>query len=290
MVHLQDNPFSTEPNSPSSKTLSYKHRRFWKYAVRITLISSLLFICYLIGRGVQWQSLKENYGFNTKDVDFIRYFCSSESQSSLQKDLAPLETDELEHQKALHLNQQNSSPLDESIPSSVWDKLPVKGAYYMIVRNEKLGEARSVIKSMENHMVNGTQYPIVILNNQYFTEDFKKYVRKVATAPVFFGKIDAEAWEYPHWINVPLAEQLIKNQEINNVYRGGSLSYHQLLRYQSGFFFHHPLLRDVQYAWRLEPGADYSCQMDEDMFLLMKEQNKKLGNNINQLINYITGC
>jgi alpha 1,2-mannosyltransferase len=226
---------------------------------------------------VQWQSLSENYGFNAKDVDFVRYFCNSQSQSFLQQDTAPLASDELDHQKVLYLSQLNSSPPDENIPSNVWDNLPVKGAYYMIVRNEKLGEARAVIKSLENHMANGTRYPLVILNNQHFTEDFKKYVKKVATAPVFFGKIDAEAWEYPHWINVPLAEQLLKDQDTNGVYRGGSLSYHQLLRYQSGFFFHHPLLRDVDYAWRLEPGADYSCKMNEDMFLLMKEQNKKLG-------------
>ncbi|KAI8090076.1 glycolipid 2-alpha-mannosyltransferase-domain-containing protein [Gilbertella persicaria] len=274
MVFLHDNPFSSSDlNSPSKP--NYKRRRYWKILSRISLVTALLSACYFIGRSVHWDTLSQNYSFN-KDVDLARYLCNlpQVSDQSLEKDPSYLL---LEHQRAEHLNQKESPQPDVTIPDSVWRDLPVKGAYYMVVRNEKLTEARSVIKSMEDHMKNGTRYPWVLLNNQPFTAEFQKYIRKVVTAPVFFGKIDLETWDYPYWIDVDRAEFMMMGQELNNVHKGSSLSYHQLLRYHAGFFFHHPLLRDVEYTWRVEPGADYSCQMDQDMFLLMKEQNKTLG-------------
>lgn len=279
MVHLQDNPFhfdsATSPNAKSS----YQRRRFYKISIRVALICALSTVCYFVGRSVHWDSLTEVYGFDPRDVDFAQYFCSQPlilaSDNTFEKDSIDSNGSLLEHARAGYLTP--DIPSDTSIPREVWANLPVKGAYYMVVKNEKLQDARAVIKSMEDHMVNGTRYPWVILNNQHFTKGFRTNIKKLTSAPVFFGKIDLEAWEYPHWIDVPQAEYLMLNQEMNMVHKGSSLSYHQMLRYHAGFFFHHPLLRDVEYTWRVEPGADYSCEMNDDKFLKMKEDNKKLG-------------
>jgi alpha 1,2-mannosyltransferase len=282
MVHLQDNPFNSDTVSSPNKPSSYKRRRLWKITIRSSLVCILITVCYFFGRSIQWEILSENYGFNAKDVDFMRYFCSQIQPTSKQSiasanSLVQVVEEESEHHKAGYLNPQDTSLPDNTIPDQVWNDLPVKGAYYMVVRNENLADTRSVIRSMEDHMTNGTRYPWVFLNNQAFTADFKRYVKKVTNAPVFFGKIDLEVWEYPHWIDIPRAEFLMLQQEIHGAYKGASLSYHQLLRYHAGYFFHHPLLRNVEYTWRVEPGADYSCQMDQDMFLYMKQQQKKLG-------------
>jgi alpha 1,2-mannosyltransferase len=148
----------------------------------------------------------------------------------------------------------------------------------MVVSNQRLQDAKSVIRSIEDNMSNGSRYPWILLNSQHFDEKFQKYVKRVIKAPVFFGKIDTAAWEYPSWIDVPRAEYFLAEQGINQgIYKGASLSYHQLLRYHSGLIFHHPLFRKAQYAWRVEPGSEYTCNMDEDPFLVMKTNNKKLG-------------
>ncbi|KAG2205013.1 hypothetical protein INT47_002637 [Mucor saturninus] len=255
MVHLQDNPFHADSvTSPNAKT-SYQRRRFYKLSIRVALICVLSTVCYFVGRSVHWDSFSEVYGFDPRDVDFVQYFCnqpfnlaSDNAYEQLQEEVEPIEPIAIEHARTRYLRPE--TPADTFIPKGVWDNLPVKGAYYMVVRNEKLQDARSVIKSMEDHMINGTRYPWVILNNQHFTKEFRTYIKKVTTAPVFFGKIDLEAWEYPHWIDVPQAEYLMLNQEMN---------------------------MDVEYTWRVEPGADYSCEMNDDKFLKMKEDKKKLG-------------
>lgn len=48
-------------------------------------------------------------------------------------------------------------------------------------------------------------------------------------------------------------------------------------RFQSGFFFRHPLLDEFEYYWRLEPDVDYYCQLDYDVFQYMKDNKKKYG-------------
>lgn len=283
MVHLQDNPFHAESISPSNSKASYKRRKRCKTFIRVALISALSIMCYFIGRNVKWESLSESYGFDPRDADFVQYFCNQPSSTvasdisfddqstSSNKKPNPL----LEHVRAGYFKEEIIA--DTSIPKETWQDLPVKGAYYMVVRNEDLYGARSVIQSMRDHMSNGTRYPWILLNNQYFTKEFKTYVKKVIDGPVFFGKIDLKVWNYPDWIDIPHAEQKMLEQEVSGVHRGSSLSYHQLLRYHTGFFFHHPLFENVEYTWRVEAGADYSCQMDDDLFLKMKEEQKKLG-------------
>ncbi|KAI9262103.1 glycosyl transferase [Sporodiniella umbellata] len=247
MVRLQEGLIGKKP---------YYNRQKQKYGSRGIFIILAFVFCLAISQKVQWKGSSSLAQNNSNEID-------------------EEEKDVLEHQQAGYLKP--TIEPDQTIPDSVWDGLPTKSVYYMVVRNEKLGEARAVIRSMEDNMKNGTRYPWVLLNNQHFSMDFRKYIQRVTRSPVFFGKIDPEAWEYPEWIDIPRAENMMMEQEYSDVYNSARLSYHQLLRYQSGFFFHHPLFRKVEYTWRVEPGADYSCKMKEDLFLLMKEQQKKLG-------------
>lgn len=48
-------------------------------------------------------------------------------------------------------------------------------------------------------------------------------------------------------------------------------------RFQSGFFFRHPLLDAYDYYWRLEPDVDYYCDIDYDVFKFMRNNGKKYG-------------
>lgn len=47
-----------------------------------------------------------------------------------------------------------------------------------------------------------------------------------------------------------------------------------MCRFQSGFFFRHPLTMDLEYYWRVEPGIKLFCDIDYDPFLFMQMNNK----------------
>jgi hypothetical protein len=48
-------------------------------------------------------------------------------------------------------------------------------------------------------------------------------------------------------------------------------------RFQSGFFFRHPLLDAFEYYWRVEPSVQYFCDIDYDVFQMMKDNKFKYG-------------
>jgi alpha 1,2-mannosyltransferase len=50
-----------------------------------------------------------------------------------------------------------------------------------------------------------------------------------------------------------------------------------MCRFESGFFFHHPLLLDYEYYWRVEPSIELYCDVDYDVFRFMRDNKKKYG-------------
>ena len=47
-----------------------------------------------------------------------------------------------------------------------------------------------------------------------------------------------------------------------------------MCRYNSGFFFRHPLLMKYAWYWRVEPDIDFYCSINYDPFTFMRENNK----------------
>lgn len=50
-----------------------------------------------------------------------------------------------------------------------------------------------------------------------------------------------------------------------------------MCRFESGFFFQHPLLLDYEYYWRVEPSIELYCDVDYDVFRFMRDNNKMYG-------------
>ena len=117
------------------------------------------------------------------------------------------------------------------IEDQVWQNLPVKGAFYMLAEISDLQYARSSMRSIEDRFNHQYGYPWVILSSRYITPEFRKYITMVTDAPVYFGKIDLEAWEQPHWVAVDLAERAMQSLESQGVTHGSSLSFRRRARY-----------------------------------------------------------
>jgi hypothetical protein len=73
-------------------------------------------------------------------------------------------------------------------------------------------------------------------------------------------------------------ELTFKNRYVTNV----------LFRFQSGFFFRHPLLDPYEYYWRIEPDVNFYCDVDYDVFQMMKDNKFKYGNE--KVIHSVAGC
>ena len=156
-------------------------------------------------------------------------------------------------------------------------KKKAKAAIVILARNSDVEGLNKTIPQFESTFNHKFQYPYVFLNDVPFNENFKQSVRKLSKAEMKFGTVPHEHWSYPSWINQTRAAEVRMDMKKRNVIYGDSLPYRHMCRYNSGFFFRHPLLKEYDYYWRVEPWVEFYCNVNYDPFVFMQENNKKYG-------------
>ncbi|ORY79797.1 nucleotide-diphospho-sugar transferase [Leucosporidium creatinivorum] len=166
-----------------------------------------------------------------------------------------------------------------STPESSGNGTKANAAFVVLARNSDVWEILSSIRGMEDRFNSRYHYPWVFLNDEPFSDEFKARTSALASGPCSYGLIPKEHWppgsEMPEGINTTRAWEAIKEMGKKNIPYGGSLPYRKMCRYQSGFFWRHPLLDDYEFYWRVEPSVKFFCDIDYDPFMYMKENNKK---------------
>jgi alpha 1,2-mannosyltransferase len=148
-------------------------------------------------------------------------------------------------------------------------------AIVILVRNREAQDLASSLREFEAMFNSKYNYPYVMLNDEPFTQEFKDTIEPVISGKVEYGLVPTSQWSVPSWINATHALEKIAEMGQTNVPYGGSLSYRHMCRYNSGFFFRHPLVMQYDYYWRVEPGVRFLCEIDYDPFVYMRENKKK---------------
>ena len=147
----------------------------------------------------------------------------------------------------------------------------------ILARNSDLDGLKQSLPQFENRFNKKYHYPYVFLNEVEFTEEFKKGVKEMISSKAEFGLIPEDHWSYPKWIDVKKADAARAKMQKDNIIYGGSLPYRHMCRFNSGFFFRHPLLKTYDFYWRVEPGVDFTCDINYDPFLFMEDNGKEYG-------------
>jgi len=133
------------------------------------------------------------------------------------------------------------------------------------------------MKQMEDRFNKQYDYPYVFLNEEPFSDQFKKETTEITGSPTYYGFIPHDHWFQPDWIDEEKASAARKAMDAAKVIYGGSLPYRNMCRYNSGFFYRHELLKDFDYYWRVEPGVNFYCDVNYDPFLFMQDNDKLYG-------------
>ncbi|KAI8884585.1 glycosyltransferase family 15 protein, partial [Backusella circina FSU 941] len=152
-----------------------------------------------------------------------------------------------------------------------------KAAFVVLARNTDLFGLRESMRMMEDRFNRKFNYPWVFLNDEPFDEKFKEWTTGIASGETYYGTLEHEMWGYPDWIDQEKAKKNREKMEQDGIIYGGSESYRHMCRFQSGFFFRHPLLDQFDYYWRVEPDVKFMCDVDYDPFKLMRERDLKYG-------------
>ncbi|CCA77793.1 probable mannosyltransferase involved in N-linked and O-linked glycosylation [Serendipita indica DSM 11827] len=149
--------------------------------------------------------------------------------------------------------------------------------FVILARNADLNGVMESIRQLEDRFNRHYHYPYVFLNEKPFSEEFKRWTSNLASGTVEYGLIPKSHWEQPSHINEELAKAAREKMVQDQVIYGGSVAYRNMCRFNSGYFFRHPLLLKYRYYWRVEPGIKYFCDMDNDPFLFMQDNDKVYG-------------
>ncbi|KAI0048474.1 glycosyltransferase family 15 protein [Auriscalpium vulgare] len=169
-----------------------------------------------------------------------------------------------------------SAPLPNATDSSPLVRR-ANATLLMLARNSDADGAVRSMRDLEDRFNRNFQYPWVFLNDEPFDDNFKKRVSVLTTAPVSFGVIPKDMWHQPPWIDEERASAARQKMVDDNIIYGGSLSYRNMCRFNSGFFYRHELLQPYRYYWRVEPDVHFHCNINIDPFVYMQDNNKTYG-------------
>jgi mannosyltransferase len=150
-------------------------------------------------------------------------------------------------------------------------------AIIMLARNEDLESALTSLQSLEDHFNRWFHYPVVFMNNEPFSADFRSQVSAVVSGESIFELLSSDFFGFPSWMDAAQGKESVRTNGVRGVYKGDIESYHHMCRFYSGKFYDVPALQHYKWYWRVEPRVQSSCAITYDPFRLMRERGKKYG-------------
>jgi len=218
--------------------LTAAHRRSIVIAVTAVLI-----VCYFMAIGREDQSTS----FRTLSTP-LSTSKDSETVAGLDVKL----TSETPSELSSSSKSKPSPTLGNPIPQVSHPPHRANATLVMLARNSDLNGVISSVEQLEAKFNRKFNYPWVFLNDEPFSTDFKRRVSVLTDADVSFGLVPHEHWVQPDWIDEGRAQEGRNKLVRQGVIYGGSVSYRNMCRFNSGFFFRHELLTPYKWYWRVE--------------------------------------
>lgn len=173
-------------------------------------------------------------------------------------------------------------PLAMSPNDPGWDDLMgtapgprMNATFVTLARNSDVYDIAKSIRQVEDRFNRRYNYDWVFLNDKPFDDTFKKVTSSLVSGKTHYGLIPKDHWSYPEWIDLDKAKKVREDMKARKIIYGDSVSYRHMCRYESGFFFRHPLMLNYEYYWRVEPSIELFCDVHYDPFRVMVEEGKK---------------
>lgn len=122
-----------------------------------------------------------------------------------------------------------------------------------LVRNSELKGIAQSMTELEYRFNSLYQYPWIFFNDEPFTEEFKAATSNLTSSNVYYEVVPKEHWDMPDWIDKTRFDNSLEYLGTIGVGKGWMESYHNMCRWNSGFFYRHPRLKDFDWYWRVEP-------------------------------------
>lgn len=172
--------------------------------------------------------------------------------------------------------QPSTSPNEAStLPPATVPGARENATFVTLARNGDIWEISRSIRQVEDRFNRKFNYDWVFLNDEEFNEDFKAVTSALVSGKTHYGLIPKEHWSFPDFIDQDKAKKVREDMAERKIIYGDSISYRHMCRYESGFFFRHPLMLNYEWYWRVEPSVELYCDINYDPFKWMVDNKKK---------------
>ncbi|KAL8901382.1 MAG: hypothetical protein Q9192_000597 [Flavoplaca navasiana] len=151
----------------------------------------------------------------------------------------------------------------------------MNATFVTLARNSDLWEIVKSIRQVEDRFNRKFHYDWVFLNDKPFDMAFKNVTTSLISGKTHYGLIPEEHWSFPAHIDTDKARRVREDMAQRKIIYGDSISYRHMCRFESGFFFQHPLMQQFEWYWRVEPSIELYCDINYDTFKYMRDNNKK---------------
>lgn len=180
-----------------------------------------------------------------------------------------------QHNEATAIDPNTQTPAHTGPPPLTPSGDRVNATFVTLARNSDLWEIAKSIREVEDRFNRNYHYDWVFLNDKPFDDEFKRLTSALVSGKTHYGLIPKEHWSYPEWIDQDKAAKVREDMRERKIIYGDSESYRHMCRYESGFFFRHPLMLNYEYYWRVEPSIQLFCDISFDPFRYMVDNKKK---------------
>lgn len=168
-----------------------------------------------------------------------------------------------------------TTPNEHDLPPPTAKGERMNATFVTLARNSDIWEIAKSIRHVEDRFNRRFNYDWVFLNDDDFNDEFKRVTSALVSGKTKYGKIPKEHWSFPDFIDQDRAAEVRKEMKEKKIIYGDSISYRHMCRYESGFFFRHPLMLDYEWYWRVEPSVEFFCDIEYDTFKFMADNDKK---------------
>ncbi|KAI4232674.1 MAG: hypothetical protein L6R40_007346 [Gallowayella cf. fulva] len=151
----------------------------------------------------------------------------------------------------------------------------MNATFVTLARNSDLWEIVKSIRQVEDRFNRKFHYDWVFLNDKPFDAAFKNVTTSLISGKTHYGEISKEHWSFPEHIDTDKARRVREDMAQRKIIYGDSISYRHMCRFESGFFFLHPLMQQFEWYWRVEPSIELYCDINYDTFKYMRDHGKK---------------
>ncbi|KAI6759649.1 hypothetical protein HG530_010329 [Fusarium avenaceum] len=157
---------------------------------------------------------------------------------------------------------------------------PLRAALVTVVGEADLPATLFSIKQIEDNFNNRHLYDWVFFSVHDLPEKFKEQTSNATNATCLFEVIPKENWDVPGWTDLP---QLASSQELNADHKlaanKSNTLVRQMKRWSSAPFAKERRLKNYEWFWRVEPGAQLKQNVPFDVFRLMRDNDIAYGFN-----------